>query len=193
MKKTTLFLLLIIATTPLMKAQVMKAGGGLAYGSGFYFNNYEHSDYRSGHIAAFLTGSYEINDMIHISPSFTVFFPNITKSGDDYKMVISSAMFDINGHYVFNYYDNYEFYGLAGLNILMAWEKTKAPGIDVFRENDNALGLNIGAGTLMKVTDQFDFFVEAKYIISKYDQFMFNAGVLFNIDWLINNEASASD
>ena len=40
----------------------------------------------------------------------------------------------------------------------------------------------------MKLTDQFDLYLEAKYIISKYGQFMLNAGILINIDWLKKHE-----
>jgi hypothetical protein len=42
----------------------------------------------------------------------------------------------------------------------------------------------------MKLTEQFDLFGEIKYIISKYDQLMVNAGILVNIDWLKKNENS---
>ena len=98
-------------------------------------------------------------------------------------------MFDVNGQYVFNSLDRFEFYGLAGLNILLAWEKSKtAASNTTFKQNDNALGLNVGAGTYIKISDQFDAYVEAKYIISRYDQFMLNAGVLVNLDWLIKHE-----
>jgi hypothetical protein len=96
-------------------------------------------------------------------------------------------MFDINGHYVFNSLDKFEFYGLIGLDVLLAWKREKY-GTEVFPENDNALGLNLGVGSYMKITEQFDIYAEVKYILSKYDQFMLNAGVLINIDWLTKHE-----
>jgi hypothetical protein len=40
----------------------------------------------------------------------------------------------------------------------------------------------------MKLTDQFDLYLEAKYILSKYPQFLLNAGILINIDWLKKHE-----
>ncbi|HOU01001.1 MAG TPA: outer membrane beta-barrel protein [Bacteroidales bacterium] len=187
MKKFYSFVLLLVLVYPSINAQFTKAGGGLAYGSGFYFNDEKYSDYRSGHIAVSFKGIYEITLPIHISPSFTVFYPNITKA-ENYRSSIFSMMFDVNGHYVFNSLDRFEFYGLAGLNILLAREKSKSPGFATFKQNDNALGLNVGAGTYIKISDQFDAYVEAKYIISRYDQFMLNAGVLVNIDWLIKHE-----
>jgi len=187
MKKFYFAILLLILVHLPTNAQFTKVGGGLAYGSGFYFNNEPYSDYRSGHLAVSFKGIYEITLPIHISPSFTVFYPNITKT-ENYRSSIFSMMFDVNGQYVFNSLDRFEFYGLAGLNILLAWEKSKSPGFDTFKQNDNALGLNLGAGTYIKITDQFDAYVEAKYIISRYDQFMLNAGVLVNLDWLIKHE-----
>jgi hypothetical protein len=59
---------------------------------------------------------------------------------------------------------------------------------ETFKENDNAFGLNLGAGTYFKISDKFDIFAEAKYIVSKYSQFMINAGVFINVDWLKKHE-----
>lgn len=188
MKKFYAFILLLILVYPSINAQFTKVGGGLAYGSGFYFNNEPYSDYRSGHLAVSFKGIYEITLPIHVSPSFTVFYPNITKT-ENFRSSIFSMMFDVNGHYVFNSLDRFEFYGLAGPNILLAWEKSKSAASNTtFKQNDNALGLNVGAGTYIKISEQFDAYVEAKYIISRYDQFMLNAGVLVNLDWLIKHE-----
>jgi outer membrane protein X len=97
-------------------------------------------------------------------------------------------MFDINGHYVFNSLDKFEFYGLTGLDVLLAWKNDKYAGSPAQKESDNALGLNLGLGSYMKLTNQFDLYLEAKYIFSKYHQFMLNAGILINIDWLKKHE-----
>ncbi len=187
MKKFYAVVLLAILIYPAVNAQFTKVGGGLAFGSGFYFNNEPFSDFRSGHMAVSFKGIYELNLPVHISPSYTIFYPNITRA-ENYRSSVFSMMFDVNCHYVFNSLDQFEFYGLAGMNILLAWQKSKSQASDTFRQNDNALGLNIGAGTYIKITDQFDVYVEAKYIISRYDQFMLNAGVLINLDWLIKHE-----
>jgi outer membrane protein X len=98
-------------------------------------------------------------------------------------------MIDINGHYVFNSLDRLEFYPLVGMNFLLTWKRTKDSYMnEVIPENDNAIGLNLGAGACFQITKQFDLFAEAKYIVSKYDQFMANAGILINIDWLRKHE-----
>jgi opacity protein-like surface antigen len=59
------------------------------------------------------------------------------------------------------------------------------------KESDNGFGLNLGAGTYFKLTEQFDLHGEIKYIVGKYSQLMFHAGILINLDWLIKNENSA--
>jgi opacity protein-like surface antigen len=177
----------MIAAIPQVNAQFTKVGGGMAFTTSFYFNNSDFSGYRSGHFGAFVKGIYEINTVIHISPSYNIFFPHVTKEAES-RLSISSMMFDINGHYVFNSLDRFEFYGLLGLDVLLAGLRSKSTGFPVFKEKDNALGLNIGAGTYIKLTEQFDLCTEIKYVLSKYDQFMVNAGVLVNLDWLIKHE-----
>jgi hypothetical protein len=41
----------------------------------------------------------------------------------------------------------------------------------------------------MKITEMLDLYAEAKYLFNnKYNQFMLNAGIMFNIDWMKKNE-----
>jgi opacity protein-like surface antigen len=192
---TIISLQFIIAT---MNAQFTKIGGGLTASTRVAWNNnWDYKDHRTGNPAITFDGIYEFSLPIHIAPSFTLFLPNVTKEDYGtytYKTVVSSLMLDVDGHYVFNALDKFEFFGLAGLNITyisMKWvneyegEKSKS------KESDNAFGLNVGAGLYFKLTDQFDIYGQAKYVVSKYDQVFFNAGVLINIDWLTKHEADA--
>ena len=195
MKKLIITFLLLISLLCMANAQVTKIGGGLTYGSGFHFNNetgLEADLLRSPFAGIFLTGIYELSLPVHISPSFTYFIPrtnNLNMAGyNALSTRVSSMMFDFNGHYVFNSLDRFEFYGLAGLNI--TFTKIKWLGTLPSTGTDNAMGLNIGAGTYMKITEQFDLYGEVKYIISKYDQLMINAGILINVDWLKKHENS---
>lgn len=196
MKKLYINLIIIIFSVFTVNAQFTKVGGALAYGSSFYHNNEKSlSDHRTPHFAISATGIYEINLKWHIAPSFTFFYPHVTKysgqPGYENRTTVSELMFDLNGHYVFNSLDKFEFYGLAGLNI--TFEKIrfldKFPGgQSKWGSSINAPGLNVGAGTYMKITEQLDLFAEVKYIVSKYDQFMLNAGILLNLQWLSKNE-----
>jgi hypothetical protein len=186
MKKLLFSLLVIFIAVPGVNAQFTKIGGGTGFTTGYHFHEMNYDYNKSGHIFATLKGIYEITVPIHISPSVTFFIPHVYKELD-IKTTVNTLMFDINGHYVFNSLNKFEFYGLIGLDVLLAWKREKY-GTEVFPENDNALGLNLGVGSYMKITEQFDIYAEAKYILSKYDQFMLNAGVLINIDWLIKHE-----
>ena len=64
------------------------------------------------------------------------------------------------------------------------------PEPEVYKDNDNALGLNIGAGSYIKVRETFDLFVELKGIVSSQFQFVATGGILLNIDWMKKNENS---
>ncbi len=186
MKKFIIVLSIILLAVPAAKSQFTKIGGGTGFTTGYQFHEMDWDYNKSGHFFASLKGIYEITVPIHISPSITFFIPHVYKEFD-YKYTVNTLMFDINGHYVFNSLDKFEFYGLAGLDILLAWKREKYAS-EVFKESDNALGLNLGLGSYMKMTEQFDLYFEAKYILSKYDQFMFNVGALINIDWLKKHE-----
>lgn len=190
MKKLVLTLVLILSVLATVNAQFTKVGGGLALSSGFPFHQMDYPENRSGIMAVSFKGIYEISVPLHISPSFTFFYPNITKFQVE-KVKVSSMMFDINGHYVFNSLDKYEFYGIAGLDILLAKKKNDYEVSVDYTESENALGLNIGIGTYMKITETMDIYGEAKYVFNnKYNQFMLNVGVLLNIDWMKKNENS---
>lgn len=192
MKKINILFILAILSFSAVNGQFTKVGGGLSYGTGFHFHNEttgSGADLHRGPFAGiFMTGIYELNLPIHIAPSFTYFIPRtneVLQGTFTEKTRVSAMMFDLNGHYVLNSLDRFEFYGLAGLNITFAklkWLRSASSG------TDNALGLNLGVGTYMKMTEQLDLLVEAKYIVSKYDQLMLNIGILLNLQWLSKNE-----
>jgi hypothetical protein len=188
MKKSLATIVLLLSFITFAKGQFTKLGGGLGFTSGYYFHEMEYDYNKSGHFLGSLKGIYELSLPVHISPSLSFFVPHVYNDAGGSKYTVKTMMFDVNGHYVFNSLDQFEFYGLAGLDILLAWKKEKNQG-DVNKEKDNALGLNIGVGTYMKITDSFDLYAEGKYLFNnKYNQFMLNAGILFNIEWMKKNE-----
>ncbi|MBN1107934.1 MAG: hypothetical protein JXA55_04165, partial [Bacteroidales bacterium] len=75
MKRFFLSLLLISLSLTAVNAQFTKIGGGLAYGTGYWFHEMEFDYNRSGHIAGFLEGIYEITVPIHVAASITGFYP----------------------------------------------------------------------------------------------------------------------
>ena len=183
MKKLLISLLIAVTTFAITNGQFTKAGGGLGYATSFKFHHNIDDANKSGNLNIFVKGIYELAQPIHISGSFTYFLPHITKEKlytETIKTTVSSMMFDINEQYVFNSLDNFEFYAFGGLNIILLRKKVES-NFKPDPEKDNALGFNIGVGTYMKMTEQFDFFGEAKYIVRGRGQFMINAGVLLNL------------
>ncbi|MBG0860837.1 MAG: outer membrane beta-barrel protein [Bacteroidales bacterium] len=196
MRKSVIPLLLLFLLILPVNAQFTKIGGGAAAGTGIYYNNEtDQTSYKTGLPALFVTGIYEFTLPVHIAPSYTFYIPHITRlaviNESSARQIISCMMFDIDGHYVFNSLDRIEFYGLTGLNINLISSKriTEISGTKIkSKESDNAFGLNLGAGAYLKLSNQFDLVCEAKYIVSRYDQFLFRAGILINLDWLIKHE-----
>lgn len=192
MKRLLFILTLSIFCTTIIEAQFTKAGGGLAVGTGTYFNDATgDQSHRTGNPAINFKGIYEISLPLHISPSFNIFMPGVTDNFEE-RRLISAFLFDIDAHYVFNSLDRFEFYGLGGLNITVLRNKSKydfpVSDFDPGASTESALGLNIGVGSYMKMAEQLDVFAEVKYIVSGRSQFILTAGVLLNLDWLKKNE-----
>jgi opacity protein-like surface antigen len=197
MKRTLLIILVLIISFPAVNAQFTKVGGGAGFTTGYHFHDMNYDYNKSGMFNFYLNGIYELKLPIHIAPSVTFFIPHVWKSSDvqsESKVTVTTLMFDINGHFVFNSLDRFELYGLAGIDILLAWKKDvstivgTAPSTQTFKESDNALGLNLGIGTYMKLAEKVDLNFEAKYLVSHYHQFMFNAGVLINLQYIIKHK-----
>lgn len=183
---------LIIATVAVsaVNAQFTKYGGGTVLSTGFKFHNMDYDANQSSHFAVFVKGIYEISQPLHISPSFSFFYPEITETGND-KTIVTAMMFDINGHYTITSSGIFQLYGLAGLNILIAWKTDKYQDAENFGESDNAPGINAGAGAGITITENIELFAEIKYIIGKYDQLTVNAGILVSPAWLKKKDGKA--
>ncbi|MCF8223678.1 MAG: porin family protein [Bacteroidales bacterium] len=195
MKKTIFCLSVFLLTGLVANAQLTKIGGSLAYNSGYYFNDEQFSDHKTGNPVVSATGIYEISLPLHIKPSLNIYIPNITKFEDAFgseKRIVSAFSLDLDAHYVFNALDRWEFYGLAGLNILYARMKYKID-FENFAETtittNNSLGLNLGAGSYFRLKDEFDLFFEVKAIIASQVRFAGTAGILLNVDWMKKHES----
>lgn len=201
MKKLFLFILISVIIFPEVNAQPERVGGGLAFSSGYHFENVNFDLNKSGNLALTLKHIHKIGLPFEFAPSFAFYYPHVLDNIYE-KTSIWTMMFDFDGHYIFNSLNKFEFYGLAGLNLLVTWKRDKlaatAPnpttgqpvggtGI-TYKYKDGALGLNLGVGSYMKLSDQFDLFLEAKYMVSKYHSLMLNTGILINIDWLKKHE-----
>jgi hypothetical protein len=185
MKKNIIISLFIILVVSRVNAQFTKAGGGVALSSGFPFHNMSYDANKSGVIAVSFKSIYKIISPFHFSPSLTFFIPHVAQNLTT-RTTLTSFTIDINCHYVFSAIEKFDFYGLAGPDMLFAIKK-EVTGPIIFKESDNVIGLNIGVGTSINLTDKLDIFGEFKYVFSKYDQFMLNAGLLLKINQTMKN------
>ena len=104
---------------------------------------------------------YMITDNIRLEPSMNYFFEN---KGVD--------MFDINAnaHYLFPMASNIRVYPLAGLTFAR-WD---------FGKVVTRLGVNVGGGAEMDITDNLMLNFELKYqVVSDLDQAVFNVGIAY--------------
>lgn len=138
----------------------------LGLGGGFAFD--------SEAFTLFARGAYDINDRFRANATFNYYFlEDVEVLGDKYGL----NAFDLNldGHYTFAQLETISFYGLAGLNVIIAG--SDLPEAD----NETDFGLNLGVGGLFGVADKIDILTEFKYTIGGAEQLFFNAGLLFNI------------
>jgi hypothetical protein len=202
MKKHIFFFIAALSVFTVVYTQPANMGGGLMLSSGYHFKNVNYDFNKSGNLALAFKHVHKISLPIELAPSFVFFYPHVTKNLYS-KTTISTVIFDIDGHYKFNSLDRFEFYGIAGLNILLAWKRDKStaavptsptgtPGPAgepvILKERDKAMGLNLGAGSYMKLNDQFKLYLDMKYTVSKYSQFSLSTGILIDIDWLKKHE-----
>jgi len=194
MRKIILATFLLILFAGSSYGQFTKIGAGLFFDHKYYFNDEVNGDHKLGNPAFFFTGIYEFNLQFHIAPRISMFFPNSTTVEDQGftdKTVITGYSLDADAHYVFNALDNFEFYGIGGINILYVHRKNEFVSVDfsdTIKDGTTSLGLNLGVGTYWKVKEQFDIYGEVKCIVANQVQFVGTVGILLNIDWLAKNE-----
>ena len=203
MKKLLLAILFTVLLIPASYSQFTKIGASLGYNYRYYFNNESDPVSAASHklknpILSF-NAVYEINLPVHIVPRLNIYFPNIGTSeevtGSPVKTSLIGFSADIDGHYVFNYFDDFEIYGLAGLNILYARKKlVQDLNEEVYTDKSSTteLGLNLGVGTYWKIKDEFDLFAEAKVSLANQIQVVATAGILINMEYLKNKEGRES-
>ena len=112
---------------------------------------------------------YNITDNIRLEPSMNYFFEN---NGVD--------MFDLNAnaHYLFPMASNIRVYPLAGLTFAR-WSFPQLIG-GKFSNDATRLGINIGGGAEMDITDKLMLNFELKYqLVNDFDQAIFNLGIAY--------------
>ena len=112
---------------------------------------------------------YNITDNIRLEPSMNYFF----ESND-----IDQFDINANAHYLFPMASNVRVYPLAGLTFAR-WSFPQLIG-GKFSNDATRLGINIGGGAEMDITDKLMLNFELKYqFVSDLNQAMFNVGIAY--------------
>lgn len=163
-----IFIALVISSSLFINktnAQEIKLGGGMVIGTdipplGFQFKG----TYGLGMLLENLSGSVE----------FGIFIPS---TQNNYKH--SRWAIDVDGNYTFWSTGGFNFYAVGGLNITHYAKKSEVAWLsDVIGTKP---GLNVGAGVNFGFSSKMSAYSEVKYILSNYDQAVFNVGVLFEL------------
>jgi hypothetical protein len=119
-------------------------------------------------------GLVGITEKIDVEAGFDYFFPS---SVDILGMEMKSTLMtiNVNGRYNFTE-DKTVFYGLAGLNYGMA--SATVMGTKV---TDSEMGLNIGGGVDLKLSDSFGLYGQVGYTVGGADQVFVHVGLVYFI------------
>jgi outer membrane protein X len=152
----------------------MAAGGNLVLGSGDSFTNF-------GIGAKF---QYNVTNPLRLEGSFTYFLPK--KEGVTGLAETSLSMWDlsVNGHWLFPVADKVTVYPLAGLGVLGTSVSAKVDlgelGNFSGSGSDTEIGLNLGGGVDLKLTDELFLNAELKYkVASTWGRLLISAGLAY--------------
>jgi len=184
MKKVLIAIVLIMLAVLVKetKAQFEYAGGGVALATGGEYK-YDNNSYYNKSFGIDLRAVYDYSKKLHIVPDFKFYFPykeSQTIGGEAKTTVIA---FNVNAHYILNPKPrtNYRLYLLGGAHFSGWFIKdnrvmlTETLDVNEFKISP---GANVGAGMQYEINANFIFFAEAKYIIAKTNQLVFNPGFL---------------
>mgnify|MGYP003881448753 CR=1 FL=1 len=164
MKSQVLTVALAMLTMPLF-AQI-NVGGGIAFGS-----EIENLGFTA-------KGTYSINEQWEGAASFTYFIPKSFGTIDWTLWALN-----LDGHYLKNVNEKFTIYPLAGLSIggFTFDNNFSFGGVDGGKTTTTEVGINLGGGAYLGISEKMKGYAEIKYIVGGFDQLVLNAGVLFNL------------
>jgi opacity protein-like surface antigen len=146
-----------------LNAQI-SVGGGLVYGTDI------------DNIGITVNGLYEIDDNWGAAPSFTYFLE---------KDYVNWSVLDLDGNYTFTEVEKIgKIYGLAGLS-LMFWKVDFGQEYETIfdlKDNGTELGLNLGGGFKMEISESLILAPEIRYTIGDADYLRIGAKILFALN-----------
>lgn len=167
-----------VGTSAPASAQIYRVGAGLCFASGYEFNTIE-----AGNPGLKLKTwiALDRKSTIHIVPTITAFNRNSQDAG---FFSVTNYMFmgDLDGQYMVFQEKTMKIVVFGGMNVtylssVVAETDPKYP-LDVYAPNapgdltDYGIGGNLGAGLELRMGSHWDMNVSAKYILSKYSQFI---------------------
>ena len=163
MKRHWMALALALFTLPLF-AQI-NVGGGLSFGT------------EIENIGITAKATYGIDDQWEGGASFTYFLPKSFGPVDWTFWAIN-----LDAHYLKNVSDKFTIYPLAGLNIGgITIDSDSFGGFNPGSTTNTEIGVNIGGGAYLNISEKLKGFGEIKYVIGGFDQLTLGAGVLFSL------------
>ncbi|MGF1635435.1 MAG: outer membrane beta-barrel protein [Cyclobacteriaceae bacterium] len=162
MKKIILAVCIVFMGAYATQAQV-RVGGTIGYGT------------QAEAIGLGVIGDYMIKDNIGIAANFAYYF---TERNEFAKT--SFWEFNANVNYYFTETGSLEMYGIGGLNYSRSTVSIQGLGFD-FGGSVGEIGLNLGIGSNFDIGKNFFPFAEMKYVVSKFDQLVIQAGVKFEL------------
>ena len=168
-------ILIITGISYNLSAQIYRIGAGLCFASGFRYNLSETGN-PGLKVKSWI--ALDRQSTIHIVPTLTAFNRNILDAGY-YSLTNYMFMGDLDGQYMVFKEGTLKIVVFGGgnvtfLNSVVAQldEKYPIPDYAPDSENDIAFGGNLGAGLELRMASQWDMNVSAKYILSRYAQFI---------------------
>ncbi len=120
-------------------------------------------------------GYYSISEKIRIGAGLHYYLPKKEEFPNGGEIKVSQFALNLNGHYLFATSGNFQPYALAGLNYMTQKVEASGSGITI-SGNNSEIGLNLGGGAMIGPV-----FVEAKYVVGNFNQFVVNGGVRFGL------------
>lgn len=156
---TTVFAILLLFFSK-AKAQEIRLGGGLGYGT------------VAKNIGINFRGDVKFHKQWSITPHFNIFF-----NKKDGALTKKWNALNIDGHYYFEVDQTWTIYPVFGVNFATVSQRLN----DITFSNSD-VGINLGFGSEYNFDRRFSGFGEIKYVISDADQVVITLGILYKIN-----------
>lgn len=168
----SLLTLLLIFGNGNTSAQFTRYGGGLSFSTGIE----ETTPYRieTGDPGVTFRGVYELNDDFYIIPGISLYIPKVAADLGSNNVKTFFGHFDGCLAYNMAHQGPIMFYGLAGADLTglyLSYDKDTDKNTSIFSP-----GFTLGTGMEMIIDLNFNAFVQARYVVAKYQYLVISIG-----------------